>query len=119
MRFAHGLNNNGREIGYGVKATCDLDGCEAEIDRGFAYCCGGGDGIQNAGMEDEPYCGGFFCAEHLFHVHGLDGPVCSTCLPKAEELLRCPECKGRGHDDEGETCERCDSFGTVSQEAIA
>lgn len=49
---------NGRDIGYGVPATCDYPGCGAEIDRGLSYVCGG-----------EPYggehgCGLFFCGKH-------------------------------------------------------
>lgn len=110
MGYAFGQNNNGREIGYGVTATCDLEGCEEKIDRGMAYCCGGGEGIQNAGMEDEPYCGGFFCAKHLnYGVHGFDEAVCPDCL----EQLQCQDCDGAGHDGDGDPCDTCDSYGAV------
>lgn len=52
--------HNGRDIGYGVPATCDHPGCGASIDRGLGYVCGG-----------EPYggdtgCGLFFCGSHLW-----------------------------------------------------
>lgn len=49
----------GRDIGYGVPATCDYPDCGVEIDRGLSYVCG-----------NEPYggdygCGLFFCGNHL------------------------------------------------------
>jgi len=52
-----------RDVGYGVPAYCDHPGCNAEIDRGLSYVCGG-----------EPYggdegCGLHFCGDHL---SGLD-----------------------------------------------
>lgn len=74
MGFAFGQNNNGREIGYGVDATCDWPGCDEKIDRGVAYCCGGIDGIQNGGMDDESYCGDFFCGKHL-----MGNGQCAKC----------------------------------------
>jgi hypothetical protein len=47
-----------RDIGYGVPAYCDHPKCNAEIDRGLGYVCGG-----------EPYggdrgCGLYFCGRH-------------------------------------------------------
>jgi hypothetical protein len=53
-----------RDIGYGVPARCDHPKCNARIDRGLAYVCGG-----------EPYggekgCGLYFCANHLSFLHG-------------------------------------------------
>lgn len=47
-----------RDIGYGVPAYCDHPDCDAEIDRGLGYVCGG-----------EPYggdkgCGLYFCGRH-------------------------------------------------------
>ena len=47
-----------RDIGYGVPAYCDHPRCNAEINRGLSYVCGG-----------EPYggeagCGLYFCEEH-------------------------------------------------------
>jgi hypothetical protein len=49
----------GRDIGYGVPATCDFPGCGEAIDRGLGYVCGG----EPYGGEDG--CGLFFCGEHL------------------------------------------------------
>lgn len=59
-----------RDIGYGVPAYCDHPGCDAEIDRGLAYVCGG-----------EPYggntgCGLFFCEKHG------GGTLCARCERK-------------------------------------
>lgn len=47
-----------RDIGYGVPAICDHPDCDAKIDRGLGYVCGG-----------EPYggddgCGLYFCGKH-------------------------------------------------------
>lgn len=62
-----GTNDEGREIGYGVAATCDFPGCAAEIDRGLGYLCGE--------MHDptEWGCGKYFCDKHL-HNHGCEYP---------------------------------------------
>lgn len=49
-----------RHIGYGVPAKCDHPGCDADIDRGLAYVCGG----EPHGGDDG--CGLFFCGDHLF-----------------------------------------------------
>ena len=64
-----------RDIGYGVPATCDHPDCDAEIDRGLSYVCGG-----------EPYggehgCGLFFCPAHLAFSGGRRGhtPLCARC----------------------------------------
>lgn len=82
MGWAYGIDENGREVGYGVTAVCDQDGCDAVIDRGLAYRCG-------AIGEDEG-CGFHFCGEHLFYV--LDkrddkphGPLCAVCVEAWEE----------------------------------
>lgn len=101
MGYAFGQNNNGREIGYGVEATCDWPDCETEIDRGLEYCCGGVDGVSNAGMDGESYCGDFFCGKHKTF------DVCLKCARK------CPDCKGEGWLPDGELCGRCDSFGEI------
>jgi hypothetical protein len=72
MGWSHGVNSDGREVGYGVEATCDHEGCEAKIDRGLAYCCG----AMHTGMRDEdrPGCGGYFCPNHL-----TLGQLCDSC----------------------------------------
>lgn len=65
---------NGRDIGYGVPATCDFPKCGVKIDRGLSYVCGG-----------EPYggkrgCGLFFCGQHLEPGPRNDDPqMCSRC----------------------------------------
>lgn len=64
-----GLDSNGRPIGYVFAATCDFEGCEAKIDRGLGYACGGMHG------EDDPpgSCEGYFCGKHEQN-HGCDYP---------------------------------------------
>lgn len=54
-----GVDSIGRPIGYVHPATCDHDGCEAVIDRGLSYACGGmhGDGTCS--------CEKYFCSKHL------------------------------------------------------
>lgn len=81
MGWGYGINNEGREIGYGVKATCDEDGCEEDIDRGVSYVCGG----EHDGGEDG--CGGYFCESHLFHAMPPDGrrQLCNACFDAKHE----------------------------------
>ncbi|MCE4223368.1 hypothetical protein HCU64_06360 [Methylobacterium sp. C25] len=50
-----------RDVGYGVPAICDDPTCDAEIDRGLSYVCGG----EPYGGEDG--CGLHFCGNHLWH----------------------------------------------------
>ena len=63
MGWSIGFDTNWkRDIGYGVPAKCDHPGCEASIDRGLSYVCGG-----------EPYggddgCGLYFCSDHNWGV---------------------------------------------------
>lgn len=84
--------HNGRDIGYGVPATCDQPGCGASIDRGLSYVCGG-----------QPYggdvgCGLFFCAEHR-HCAELEdtvgelviAEVCERCRDDKEPFARTPD----------------------------
>lgn len=59
-----GTDHRGREIGYGVQATCDKRGCDVVINRGLGYCCGP---MHNG---DEGGCGRYFCDPHL----GWAGP---------------------------------------------
>ncbi len=77
-----GQDRKGREIGYGVTATCDKDGCEKEIDRGLAYVCGGMHG------DDEISCGRYFCDVHLVYVLNegkIDTPqLCEECAEAYE-----------------------------------
>jgi hypothetical protein len=67
-----------RDIGYGVPSHCDYPGCEAEIDRGLAYVCGG-----------EPYggdrgCGLFFCGKHL-RISAKGKQLCERCYPRRKK----------------------------------
>ncbi len=58
MGWSYGFVD-GRDVGYGVPATCDYPTCKKKIDRGLGYVCaeqqiGGG----------ENGCGLFFCGNH-------------------------------------------------------
>jgi hypothetical protein len=72
VSWAIGEGSDGRDIGYGVPATCDFPKCGAAIDRGLSYVCGG-----------EPHggdhgCGRFFCGKHLT-IGRFWKPLCSRC----------------------------------------
>lgn len=67
-----------RDVGYGVPAHCDFPGCDAKIDRGLAYVCGG-----------EPFggehgCGLHFCGAHMAYRqprgHGAAVQNCPRCV---------------------------------------
>lgn len=58
MGWAFGMEN-GREVGYGVEATCDEPGCDVQINRGISHRCG-----ETRQLHDGPGCGGFFCSTH-------------------------------------------------------
>lgn len=60
MGWAHGFVA-GRDVGYGVEATCDKRGCENVIDRGLGYVCGD---FPHYWFDDQPGCGMFYCGEH-------------------------------------------------------
>lgn len=76
-----GLDAYGREIGYGIGATCDRRGCDAEIDRGLGYCCGPMHGGGEGG------CGRYYCGEHLWFVGPRGG--CHHRGKKAWGKTRC------------------------------
>jgi hypothetical protein len=86
MGWAHcGTDDMGREIGYGIPATCDHPDCNKPIDRGLAYCCGGMHGGQGYYDEDlKVYfgCGRYFCTEHLSAL----GNLCAECVEDYERL---------------------------------
>lgn len=63
MGWSLGTNNNGREVGYGVPAVCDFEGCEAEIDRGLSYACG--ENHDEGENEYGAYCEWYYCYDHL------------------------------------------------------
>ena len=72
-----GTDSKGRPIGYLHPATCDHPGCEAKIDRGLSYACGGMHG------ETEYGCEGYFCGQHLSSTETVEGiciAVCDACL---------------------------------------
>lgn len=70
-----GEDENGREIGYGVSAVCDEDGCENKIDRGLSYVCG------SMHMDSET-CHRYFCSSHLISGCIADecGQLCHLCF---------------------------------------
>ena len=78
-----GTDRRGRPIGYLWPATCDHPGCEAKIDRGLAYACGGmhGDNDTFPTTENGICCEGYFCEKHRTVVcpDGESGPCISVC----------------------------------------
>lgn len=74
MGWAHGMDDDGREVGYAVEDVCNLPGCDVGIDRGLAYRCGG-----LTQMDGGPGCGGYFCAHHLFYLGDGGEAVCPGC----------------------------------------
>lgn len=68
-----GTDSEGREIGYGVEATCDHPECSEKIDRGLGYACGG------MHLEGEYSCEKYFCGDHLNVVVTTEGQVISIC----------------------------------------
>jgi len=77
MGWGYGQNEQGREIGYNVIATCDHPGCTAEIDRGVFYVCGGDHGGGEFG------CGGYFCSDHQRLPN--DVFLCFACAAEYEK----------------------------------
>jgi len=83
-----GTDSEGRPIGYGHSATCDHAGCNAAIDRGLGYACGGehGNGITRSDLES---CEQYFCGEHLVHaVINDDGDIACVCFRCAARIAR-------------------------------
>lgn len=83
MGWGSGVNNACREVGYLVDATCDQPGCDTDIDRGLAYCCGG---MHDGG---EHGCGGYFCPEHLGYANNAPTAVqfCGPCAAQLDEQV--------------------------------
>lgn len=90
MSWAIGFDDTwNRDIGYGVPANCDHPNCNAKIDRGLSYVCGG-----------EPYggddgCGLYFCGKHLFYESGIQYQrrqkvfqLCERCFNNDEEPFK-------------------------------
>ena len=90
-------NAEGRLVGYAVEAICDLAGCEAKIDCGLAYVCGG---MHDGG---EYGCGRYFCAEHLYI--GSPEQLCAECLGDCSAL--CAYCGEDGQDVKERCCDVC------------
>lgn len=65
-----------RDVGYGVPAVCDHEGCKMDIDRGLARVCGG-----DVYGGDEG-CGLFFCGDHL--GFGQRVQLCERCAKNME-----------------------------------
>ena len=76
MGWGFGINQFGREVGYGVEAGCDEPGCDEKIDRGLGYCCGG---MHDGGDHG---CGEYFCSDHLFL--GVSTFLCRRCIDRWE-----------------------------------
>ena len=57
-----GIDDLDRPIGYVHEAICDFEGCEAIIDRGLGYACGGMHGHED--QYGKPACARYFCGEH-------------------------------------------------------
>jgi hypothetical protein len=78
MSWGHcGEDSKGRPIGYAVSAKCDCPGCDADIDRGLAYACGGMHGKTELGCEE------YFCETHLYYtVEDKEEftRICTSCM---------------------------------------
>jgi hypothetical protein len=82
MGWSIGYDTNwGRDIGYGVPATCDHPDCNKKIDRGLAHVCGG----EPYGGEDG--CGLYFCGSHLLAMH----QQCQRCASGKKPFLAKPD----------------------------
>lgn len=84
-----GTDSKGRQIGYGVPATCDYPGCTTKIDRGLSYACGGmhGDGTSIRDIPDGYSCEDYFCTKHqkVVEINGHCVALCFSCADKIEE----------------------------------
>lgn len=98
-----GSDSKGRPIGYAHSARCDHPGCDAKIDRGLAYACGGMHGRGTLGGDEAVdwdawsiACEGYFCEAHrrspdLEHEDGkeLYAPeLCHGCASQLEREYR-------------------------------
>lgn len=66
---------DGREAGYGVEATCDVEGCEKTVWRGYDALCG--ESPEGRREANEYGCGFYFCSAHESD-HGCVNPACSV-----------------------------------------
>lgn len=84
MSYGRYTLKDGREAGYAVTATCDQDGCDEQINRGFDFLCGDmpGDGVTG--------CGNYYCNVHSWlhdceirdeHIERMDADrTFRTCI---------------------------------------
>lgn len=89
-----GTDSRGRPIGYTHDAVCDHPGCDAAIDRGLSYACGGMHG------EESHSCEGYYCGKHLRTYIEIDGDsyiVCDAC----RNLMRASVDDWEEDEDEG------------------
>lgn len=95
--WARGIRN-GREVGYAIEAKCDHPDCDADIDRGVSYMCGG------PAFSDEG-CEGYFCEKHLYAIDPIGDEhtthLCRPCFVAyietyATTAMTCPKCGQRG-----------------------
>jgi hypothetical protein len=87
MGWAVGYDSNHkRDIGYGVPSLCDHPDCNAEIDRGLSYVCGGDV------YGGEYGCGLFFCGKHRHYYGEADLPAqCERCGAGADPFEPKPD----------------------------
>ena len=85
MGWSIGYDTNwGRDIGYGVPATCDHPECNEKIDRGLSFICGA-----------EPYGGKKGCGLYFCHAHLQGYPQrCERCA-EVPQGFRCVPVGGR------------------------
>lgn len=85
-----GEDSEGRPIGYAHPATCDHPGCDAKIDRGLSYACGGMHGTA------EFDCEKYFCGKHMLikEIHPDDMPpnVGADGITRNQVLQLCFSC---------------------------
>ncbi len=84
MGWSYGIDLNRAEgdqdIGYAIDAVCDDSGCEKDIHRGLAYCCG------NDVIGGEHGCGGFFCDNHLCYAFNEQDEMSPQLCMKCAEI---------------------------------
>ncbi len=87
MGWSVGYDPNwNRDVGYGVPAKCDHPDCDADIDRGLSYVCGGDV------YGDEHGCGLFFCDAHLRFAAGSDEQQrCDNCIDGSDPFTPKPD----------------------------
>lgn len=88
-----GYDSTGRRIGYSVEATCDHPGCNAKIDRGLSYACGGFHGDDNVSCEK------YFCSKHMVSVE-LHPDDARASNANTVHVLLCKPCAEAYHATE-------------------